>query len=69
MFAHEIVESDDWSIIRERGFDTLVLSACHPLYSAEQRWVVYARLASVKPVRGAPYALTRRGNAVLVRSA
>ena len=48
VFAHEIVRSDDWSILRERGFETLVLSACHPLYSSSQRWIVYARLASVE---------------------
>jgi len=46
VFAHEIVDKADWSIIRERGFETLVLSACHPLYSARQRWVVYARLVA-----------------------
>lgn len=54
VFTHEIVDSDDWSIIRDRGFDTLVLSACHPLYSAEQRWVVYARLVQVDPAGGTP---------------
>ena len=26
------------------GYDRLVLSACHPLYSAAQRIVVFARL-------------------------
>jgi sortase A len=57
VFKHEIVDSDDWSIIRDRGFDTLVLSACHPLYSAEQRWIVYARLVRVDPVGGTPYAI------------
>lgn len=56
VFKHEIVDSDDWGIIRDRGFDTLVLSACHPLYSAEQRWIVYARLVRVDPVGGTPYA-------------
>ena len=56
VFEHEIVDSDDWSIIRDRGFDTLVLSACHPLYSAKQRWVVYARLVQVDPAGGTPYA-------------
>ena len=45
VFAHEVVDKGDWSIIRPRTFETLVLSACHPLYSARQRWVVYARLA------------------------
>jgi sortase A len=69
VFTHEIVESDDWSIIRDRGFDTLVLSACHPLYSADNRWVVYARLVQVKPLRGPSYTLTRGNAAVLEGSA
>ncbi len=56
VFRHEVVDNEDWSIIRDRGFDTLVLSACHPLYSAEQRWVVFARLVRVDPVGGMPYA-------------
>ena len=63
VFKHQIVENDDWSIIRDRGFDALVLSACHPLYSAEQRWVVFARLVRVEPVGGEPYTLTSRGRA------
>jgi sortase A len=69
VFSHEIVESDDWGIIRDRRFDTLVLSACHPLYSSAQRWVVYARLAEVKPLRGPSYTLTRGNAAVLEGSA
>jgi len=43
VFGHRIVASDDWSVIRNRGFDALVLSACHPLYSASHRWIVFAR--------------------------
>jgi sortase A len=43
VFAHEVVDRRDWSIVRDRRAETLVLSACHPLYSAAQRWVVYAR--------------------------
>lgn len=54
---HEIVDADDWSVIRPRGYDALMLSACHPLYSAEQRWIVYARLAEVEPVGAAAYTL------------
>jgi sortase A len=50
IFEHEIVDSDDWSVIRDRGFDTVMLSACHPLYSASQRWIVYGRLVDVEPV-------------------
>ena len=42
--GRRIVDDQDWSIIRPRGFDQLVLSACHPLWSAEQRIVVFARL-------------------------
>ena len=57
VFAHEIVDNEDWSVIRDRGFDTLVLSACHPLYSAKQRWIVYARLVQVDPAGGTPYAV------------
>lgn len=49
VFAHEIVDSDDWSVIRNRGFDTVMLSACHPLYGSSQRWIVYGRLIEVKP--------------------
>ncbi len=43
---HRIVDNGDWSIIRNVGHDQLVLSACHPLYSASQRYVVFARLDS-----------------------
>jgi sortase A len=49
VYGHKVVRSDDWSIIRPHGFDELVLSACHPLYSASHRWIVFARLRSVKP--------------------
>jgi sortase A len=47
--GHQVVRSDDWSIIKPHGYDELVLSACHPLYSASHRWVVFARLAAVHP--------------------
>jgi sortase A len=57
VFAHEIVDSDDWSVIRGRGFDTVMLSACHPLYGSSQRWIVYGRLIEVKPRGGEAFAL------------
>jgi sortase A len=57
VLSHKVVESNDWRIIRERGFDQLVLSACHPLYSASHRWVVFARLAEVTPSAGRSYTL------------
>jgi len=47
-----IVASDAWWITHRVGYDRLVLSACHPLYSATHRIVVFARLVSAVP-RGA----------------
>jgi len=41
-----IVPSDALWITDRVGYDRLVLSACHPLYSATHRIVVFARLAS-----------------------
>ena len=34
VLRHKIVDNGDWSIMNKVGFDELVLSACHPLYSA-----------------------------------
>jgi sortase A len=48
VLRHQIVDNGDWSIMKKVGFDELVLSACHPLYSASHRYVVFARLESVK---------------------
>jgi sortase A len=39
-----IVSPTAWWILRNVGYDRLVLSACNPLYSAAQRIVVFARL-------------------------
>ena len=47
----EIVEPTDLSVIDDVGYERLVLTACHPLYSAAQRIVVYARLAEAVPTR------------------
>jgi sortase A len=68
VFGHKIVDNGDWSVIRDRGFDTLVLSACHPLYSAAQRWIVFAALVRVDPVRGTPYEVDRRNRVRPVES-
>jgi len=38
-------------VTRRVGYDRLVLSACHPLYSAEKRIVVFARLIEGVPRR------------------
>jgi sortase A len=45
--GHRIVGADDWSILRRRPWEKLVLSACHPLYSASHRWVVFGRLVGI----------------------
>jgi sortase A len=44
---HRIVLPTDIGVVRNVGYDRLVLSACTPLYSAAQRIIVFARLASV----------------------
>jgi len=45
----EIVDPSDVGIIHNTGYERLVLSACHPLYSASQRYIVYARLVHTEP--------------------
>jgi sortase A len=42
----KIVSPRDVSVLRHRSGDWLVLTACHPLYSAAKRIVVSARLTS-----------------------
>jgi sortase A len=49
VYDHKIVDDQDWSILRRRRFEKLVLTACHPLHSATHRWVVFARLTSSSP--------------------
>ncbi|MGH2952420.1 MAG: class E sortase [Solirubrobacterales bacterium] len=44
---HEIVEPTQVEIVRDVGYERLVLTACHPLYSAAQRWAVFAQLQEV----------------------
>jgi sortase A len=44
---HEIVEPTEVEIVRNVGYDRLVLTACHPLYSAAQRWAVFAKLTEI----------------------
>lgn len=43
----EIVAPNATRVVRDTGHERLVLTACHPLYSAAQRYVVSARLAEV----------------------
>ncbi len=46
-----IVAPTDFSVIRPVGYQRLVLSACHPVFSAAQRIIVFARLV-YRGVRG-----------------
>jgi sortase A len=55
---HKVVLNTDWSIIKPQGYERLVLSACHPIYSASHRWIVFARAVSVTlPGDGGSYKL------------
>jgi sortase A len=47
-----IVNPDALWVLRRARTDRLVLSACHPLYSAAQRIVVFARLVRTEPKPG-----------------
>jgi sortase A len=47
----KIVDDQDLSVLRKKSYDRLVLSACHPLYSAAQRIIAFARLQRELPAR------------------
>lgn len=53
------------AILRVPGPPRLVLSACTPLFSAENRMLVYARLTSMKPVGAALIVKGRRASGLL----
>jgi sortase A len=44
VYFQRVVVPTDWSILRSRPYEKLVLTACHPLYSASHRLAVFARL-------------------------
>jgi sortase A len=46
-----IVDPTTFWVTKRVGYERLVLSACHPLYSAAQRIVVFARQVRVEPRR------------------
>jgi sortase A len=45
----KIVSPDDVGVTRSVGYDRLVLTACHPLYSAAKRIVIFAKLRRTEP--------------------
>jgi sortase A len=46
-----IVEPTQTEVKRKVGYDRLILSACHPLYSAAERIVVFAKFVRRLPAR------------------
>ena len=55
---HRVVPNTDWKIVRPQGYERLVLSACHPLYSSSHRWVVFARATSATLTGGTRVSLS-----------
>jgi sortase A len=45
--GHRIVDPGDVGIVRKVGYDRLVLTACHPLYSAAKRYAVFLKLTEI----------------------
>jgi sortase A len=43
----KVVDDADVGIVRKVGHDQVVLTACHPLYSAAKRYAVFARLTQI----------------------
>ncbi|MEX2108297.1 MAG: class E sortase [Solirubrobacterales bacterium] len=48
----KIVDPSDVDVVRGVGYERLVLSACHPLYSAAQRYIVFAKLVGERLTAG-----------------
>jgi sortase A len=49
----EIVDPTDVGVVQYAGYERLVLSTCHPVYSAAQRLIVFARAVGERLDRGA----------------
>ena len=64
-----VVAPDAWWIIRDVGYERLVLSACNPLFSATQRLVVFARLSGVTPTGAARMAAAARSGSARLTGA
>jgi len=52
VFRRRVVGADDLAVLHSHGREVVVLQACHPRFFASHRYLVYARLAEVRP-RGA----------------
>jgi sortase A len=54
----EIVDPSRVGIVHKVGYERLVLTACHPLYSAAERYAIFARLSHIAifdAARGGPW--------------
>jgi sortase A len=45
--GHRIVPADELAVLKSKGFEQLVLQACHPRFFASQRYLVYAKPVGV----------------------
>ena len=50
--GHRIVEDDELSVLKSKGFEQLALQACHPRFFASHRYIAYAKPVGVT-LRGA----------------
>jgi sortase A len=51
VYKTKIVDPSEVSVKKKLSFDQVILSACHPPYSAAERIVVFARFAKREPPR------------------
>lgn len=50
--GHRIVAATQTSVLRSKGYEQLVLQACHPRFFATQRYLAYAKPVAVAPPGG-----------------
>ena len=48
--SHVIVPADDIARLRSPGYEVVALQACHPRFSARDRYIVYAKPVAIRPV-------------------
>ena len=53
-FRHTVVPADDLAVLKSPRHELLALQACHPRFFASHRYLVYARLVTVRPRQGRP---------------
>ncbi|HEV7133554.1 MAG TPA: class E sortase [Gaiellaceae bacterium] len=56
--GHRIVVASDLSVLRSPRHEQLELQACHPRFFATHRYIVYAKLVSMQPRGGSPFAVS-----------